>query len=169
MIIMVLYYIIAAFFGGLMLGVFTHEIRERVQEYGEAEGLQLSLFVFLGFAMLMVPKAYLFWDASAWIYAILSLTMIRMLPVAISLTGLKLGLAQVSFIGWFGPRASWNRWLRLEAGGSPLVARLDRLPASAEIVLGGDSWIATTEPGSTTRLDLAGALLRRLVVVRLAP
>ncbi len=95
---------IAAFFGGLMLGVSTHEIRERVQEYGEAEGLQLSLFVFLGFAMLMVPKAYLFWDAAAWIYAILSLTVIRMLPVAISLTGLKLGLTQVCFIGWFGPR-----------------------------------------------------------------
>lgn len=95
---------IAAFFGGLMLGVTTRDIRERVQEYGEAEGLQLSLFVFLGFSMLMVPKAYLHWDISAWIYAMLSLTIIRMLPVAISLAGLKLGLPQISFIGWFGPR-----------------------------------------------------------------
>ena len=95
---------IAAFFGGLMLGISSHDIRERVQEYGEAEGLQLSLFVFLGFAMLMVPKAYLYWDLSAWIYALLSLTIIRMLPVAISLIGLRLGVHKICFIGWFGPR-----------------------------------------------------------------
>lgn len=95
---------IAAFFGGLLLGTTTHEIRERIQEYGEAEGLQLSLFVFLGFALLMVPKALPYWDASVWIYAICSLTVIRMLPVALSLTGLRLGRSQVGFIGWFGPR-----------------------------------------------------------------
>ena len=36
-------------------------------------------------------------------YAVLSLTVIRMLPVAVALTGARLGLA-VLFIGWFGPR-----------------------------------------------------------------
>ena len=38
------------------------------------------------------------------LYAILSLTVIRMLPVAISLIGTKLGGITVLFIGWFGPR-----------------------------------------------------------------
>ena len=45
---------IAAFFGGLMLGVRTRSVRERIQEFGEAEGQQLCLFVFLIFGMVMV-------------------------------------------------------------------------------------------------------------------
>lgn len=95
---------IAAFAGGLMLGVKTPEIRTKMQEYGEAEGQQLALMVFLGFALLMVPQALPHWDILAVIYAVLSLTLIRILPVIISLTGLKLGIPTMSFIGWFGPR-----------------------------------------------------------------
>ena len=38
------------------------------------------------------------------LYAILSLTVIRMVPVAIALIGSRLGLPTVAFIGWFGPR-----------------------------------------------------------------
>ena len=37
------------------------------------------------------------------LYAVLSLTVIRMLPVAVALAGARLGRA-VLFIGWFGPR-----------------------------------------------------------------
>jgi NhaP-type Na+/H+ or K+/H+ antiporter len=95
---------IAAFFGGLMLGVRTHEIRERIQEFGEAEGQQLGLFVFLIFGLAAVPRAVGHWDGKAWVYAILSLTVIRMLPVAVSLMGTKLTKFSVAFIGWFGPR-----------------------------------------------------------------
>ena len=97
---------IAAFAGGLLLGASTRsdEIRERIQEFGEAFGQQLILFVFLIFAMAMVPLAMPYWDASAWIYALLSLTLIRMLPVAISLAGSRLDWPTVFFLGWFGPR-----------------------------------------------------------------
>jgi len=97
---------IAAFAGGLMLGLSTKtdEIRERIQEFGEAEGQQLILFVFLIFSMIMVPKAVTYWDLKAWIYALLSLTLIRMLPVAISLIGKKLDVSTLLFVGWFGPR-----------------------------------------------------------------
>ena len=45
-----------------------------------------------------------YWDGRAWLYAILSLTVIRMLPVAISLFGTKLTWPSIAFIGWFGPR-----------------------------------------------------------------
>ena len=41
---------------------------------------------------------------NTWIYAILSLTVIRMLPVAVSLIGTGLPWRSVGFIGWFGPR-----------------------------------------------------------------
>jgi NhaP-type Na+/H+ or K+/H+ antiporter len=54
--------------------------------------------------MILVPLSYPFWDLTALIYAVLSLTIIRMLPVAISLLGAKLPWQSVGFIGWFGPR-----------------------------------------------------------------
>lgn len=97
---------IAAFAGGLLLGAGTrsHEIRERIQEFGEAEGQLLILFVFLIFAMVMIPVAVQYWDARAWLYAFLSLTLIRMLPVAISMLGRKMDMSTLLFIGWFGPR-----------------------------------------------------------------
>jgi NhaP-type Na+/H+ or K+/H+ antiporter len=95
---------IAAFFGGLMLGAQTPAVRERIQEFGEAEGQLLSLIVFLIFGLAMVPAICKFWDASAVVYALLSLTVIRMLPVALCLLGTKMKLPTVGFIGWFGPR-----------------------------------------------------------------
>jgi NhaP-type Na+/H+ or K+/H+ antiporter len=95
---------IAAFFGGLMLGTHTPIVRERIQEFGEAEGQQLALFIFLIFGLAVVPAVMRYWDAQAWLYAILSLTVIRMLPVAICLMGTRLGWLSIGLIGWFGPR-----------------------------------------------------------------
>ena len=97
---------IAAFAGGLLFGysVKSDEIRERIQEFGEAEGQQLILFVFLIFSMVMLPQAVEHWDIKAFIYSLLSLTFIRMVPVAISLIGTKLDIKSILFIGWFGPR-----------------------------------------------------------------
>jgi NhaP-type Na+/H+ or K+/H+ antiporter len=42
------------------------------------------------------------WQAVA--YAVLSLTVIRMVPVAVALAGARLGRPAVLFVGWFGPR-----------------------------------------------------------------
>lgn len=95
---------IAAFFGGLMLGTRTPEIRERIQDFGEAEGQYLMLFVFLIFGMVMVPAVAYYWDGNALLYAVLSLTVIRMAPVAVSLMGSGVRWGSVAFIGWFGPR-----------------------------------------------------------------
>jgi NhaP-type Na+/H+ or K+/H+ antiporter len=95
---------IAAFFGGLMLGTHTPIVRERIQEFGEAEGQQLALFVFLIFGLVAVPAVASYWDAQAWLYAILSLTVIRMVPVAVCLMGTQLGWRSIGLIGWFGPR-----------------------------------------------------------------
>ena len=38
------------------------------------------------------------------LYAVLSLTVVRMLPVAVALIGTRLSRATVLFMGWFGPR-----------------------------------------------------------------
>jgi len=95
---------IAAYFAGLLLGTTNHEIRERIQEFGEAESQALQLFVFLLFGLILVPFAYPLWTWQMWLYAILSLTVIRILPVVISLSGFGLSKGDKFFIGWFGPR-----------------------------------------------------------------
>ncbi|MFQ5938158.1 MAG: cation:proton antiporter [Acidiferrobacterales bacterium] len=95
---------IAAFCGGLLLGTRTQVVRQRIHEFGEAEGQQLSLFVFLLFGLVLVPEAASHWDGKSWLYAVLSLTVIRMIPVAISLIGARVDWRTVGFIGWFGPR-----------------------------------------------------------------
>jgi len=95
---------IAAFFAGMLLGTRTKEIRERIHEFGEAESQALILFIFLLLGMIMVPFSIPYWDIQAVIYALLSLTVIRMVPVAICLLGSGLGWGTISFIGWFGPR-----------------------------------------------------------------
>ena len=38
------------------------------------------------------------------LYAVFSLTVVRMLPVALALLGTHLSMASVIFMGWFGPR-----------------------------------------------------------------
>ena len=95
---------IAAFVAGLVLGVQTAEVKHRIQEFGEAEGQQLALFIFLILGLVGVPMAYPHWDANAWLYALLSLTLVRMLPVAISLIGAPMDWETRWLIGWFGPR-----------------------------------------------------------------
>jgi NhaP-type Na+/H+ or K+/H+ antiporter len=95
---------IAAYCAGLFLGTQTHAVRERIQEFGEAEGQQMSLFVFLLFGIAMVPAMVNYWDIEALCYSILSLTAIRMIPVVLCLRGAGLDRAGMWFIAWFGPR-----------------------------------------------------------------
>ena len=95
---------IAAFFAGLFLGTRREEVRERIQEFGEAEGQLLSLIIFMLFGLVMLPLAVQHWTPWMLVYAVLSLTFIRMLPVLLSLIGSGLSLKDKLFIGWFGPR-----------------------------------------------------------------
>ncbi len=95
---------IAAYCAGLFLGTQTHAVRERIQEFGEAEGQQMSLFVFLILGLAMVPAMVNYWDIQALFYAILSLSVIRMIPVVLCLRGTGLDGPGMWFIAWFGPR-----------------------------------------------------------------
>lgn len=97
---------IAAFVAGIGLtaALTSDSVRHQVQEFGETEGMQLILVVFLIFGLAMVPAAVPYWGIREISYAIASLTVLRMVPVAISLVGSKLDWQTISFIGWFGPR-----------------------------------------------------------------
>ena len=79
-------------------------IRHRMQEFGETEGTQLILIVFLIFGLAMVPAVVPYWGPTELVYALASLTVLRMIPVALCLIGAKLDWRSIAFIGWFGPR-----------------------------------------------------------------
>jgi NhaP-type Na+/H+ or K+/H+ antiporter len=94
---------IAAFVGGLVVGPTVERVGERVILFTEAEGQLLNLSVFFIFGVLVLGAIQpLSWKVA--LYALLSLTVIRMLPVALSLLGTHLRGVSVLFAGWFGPR-----------------------------------------------------------------
>ena len=94
---------IAAFVGGLAVGPTVERVGEKLIRSTEAEGQLLNLSVFFIFGVLVVGLLEsLSWQVA--LYALLSLTVIRMLPVALSLMGTHLRGISVLFASWFGPR-----------------------------------------------------------------
>jgi NhaP-type Na+/H+ or K+/H+ antiporter len=95
---------IAAFTGGLAFRAAGGQRGERLVPFVEETSALVSLLVWLAFGAVMVVPAFesLTWPDVA--YAVLSLTLIRMVPVAVALAGARLGRTTVAFIGWFGPR-----------------------------------------------------------------
>jgi NhaP-type Na+/H+ or K+/H+ antiporter len=73
-------------------------------EFAERLGLLLALLSFLVFgAVILGPVLqHLTWRLP--VYAVLSLTAVRMVPVAVALIGTGLRPATVGYLGWFGPR-----------------------------------------------------------------
>ena len=95
---------IAAFVGGMSISGIAKSIGEPLRDFGEAEGQMFGLATFLLFGMIVLIPAIENADASSYIYAGLSLTLVRMIPTALSLIGLKLKPSTVLFLSWFGPR-----------------------------------------------------------------
>src|SRR5829696_8682028 len=94
---------IAAFVGGLAVGPTVERVGEQLIRFTEAEGQLLNLSVFFIFGVLVIGLIQpLSWEVA--VYALLSLTVIRMLPVALSLYRTHLRGISVLFAGWFGPR-----------------------------------------------------------------
>lgn len=95
---------IAAFIAGLTLGNRCHGLWHSLEEFAEAEGQFFTLMVFLVFGATTVPEYLPHAGWAAVVYGVLSLTIIRMLPVSLSLLGTGLRPASHLFLGWFGPR-----------------------------------------------------------------
>jgi NhaP-type Na+/H+ or K+/H+ antiporter len=95
---------IAAFTGGLTYGATSGKRGERLVPYVEETGALVSLLVWLAFGAIAVVPALQSLTWQTVLYAVLSLTLIRMAPVALSLIGAGLGRPAVAFVGWFGPR-----------------------------------------------------------------
>jgi NhaP-type Na+/H+ or K+/H+ antiporter len=95
---------IAAFVAGGLFGLIARDDAARAMGFTEETGALLNSVTFLVFgAVLLGPEL----DHVSWqlvLYAVLSLTIVRMLPVVISLWGTHARRPTVAFIGWFGPR-----------------------------------------------------------------
>lgn len=94
---------IAAFVAGLAVQVGFKEAGRHSVEFTETWGQILNLSVFFLFGLL-VARSFPQFNAALVVYAILSLTLVRMLPVAVALMGTGLSRATILFMGWFGPR-----------------------------------------------------------------
>ncbi|MEV6424244.1 cation:proton antiporter [Streptomyces sp. NPDC051662] len=94
---------VAAFVAGLAFGS-THGARRPVLLFVEQTASLFSVLVWLLFGAVLVPAAFdhLTWQAA--LYAVLSLTVVRMMAVALALAGSGLDGKTVLFVGWFGPR-----------------------------------------------------------------
>jgi len=96
---------IAAFIAGIVFGAVTKSHFAKTTEMTEESGSFLSLIVWTIFGAVLVPIA---WEHTAGlrpiVYAILSLTVIRMIPVALALVRTRLRRDTVALMGWFGPR-----------------------------------------------------------------
>jgi len=95
---------ISAFFAGLILGNYFRSLCTCLYEFAEAEGQLLTLLTFMIFGAVLLPTTLEHLNIHTITYAILSLTLIRMVPVALSLIGVHLRWVTIGFLGWFGPR-----------------------------------------------------------------
>jgi NhaP-type Na+/H+ or K+/H+ antiporter len=118
---------IAAFVGGLAVRPTVERVGEQLIRFTEAEGQLLNLSVFFIFGVLVIGLIQpLSWEVA--VYALLSLTVIRMLPVALSLMGTHLRGVSVLFMGWFGPRGLASIVLGLVVvAEAPLIAGRDEM------------------------------------------
>lgn len=161
---------IAAFVGGLVFGAF----RQREREHGvtgliEEGGSILSALTFVVFGAVLLEPALedLTWSAA--LYAVLSLTLVRMLPVAISMVGSGARRPTVAFLGWFGPRGLASivfAILVLEEGGLPhdgLMLTTAYLTVGLSVLAHGLSaapladryarWFAANPPGERSAVE----------------
>jgi len=95
---------VAAFVAGLGFGAVARSHCDGAYDFAEDEGHLLAMvtFLFFGAAMAGPRLDMLDWRVGA--YVVASLTVVRLVAVAVALIGSRLRLPSIVFIGWFGPR-----------------------------------------------------------------
>ncbi|CAN5632786.1 cation:proton antiporter [soil metagenome] len=95
---------IAAFVGGLAFGSLASHRLDELYEFAEQEGALLTVVIFVILGASLVPDLITGLDLRTAAYVVLSLTVVRMVPIALSLLGTGLRASSVAFLAWFGPR-----------------------------------------------------------------
>jgi NhaP-type Na+/H+ or K+/H+ antiporter len=121
---------IAAFVAGGTLRFSYEHAHRHMARFNEAWGDLLVYLIFFAFGLATAPELENI-TGPIWLYGLLSLTVVRMLPVAISLLGTKLQTSSVLFMGWFGPRGLASVVL-----GMVYLEEVTSIGANSNIVLG---------------------------------
>lgn len=95
---------ISAFTAGLMFGNVTKSPVIYIHEFMESEGQILTLLTFLIFGAVLAPIGLEHVSVKTFVLALSFLTIVRMFPIWLSLTGSGLTTYEKLFLGWFGPR-----------------------------------------------------------------
>ena len=95
---------IACFCGGLLFGALAKDHKARLLLAAEGTGDTLALITWVVFGAVVVGHSLGSFTWEVMLYAVLSLTLARMLPVFLVLAGMKLRSDEKLFMGWFGPR-----------------------------------------------------------------
>jgi NhaP-type Na+/H+ or K+/H+ antiporter len=95
---------IAAFTGGLLFGFKAKDATHRLVLAAEGTGETLALMTWFVFGTAVIGQSVEYFTWEMLVYALLSLTVIRVLPIYLSLSGTGESAASKLFLGWFGPR-----------------------------------------------------------------
>lgn len=95
---------IAAFVGGIVFGYKAKEETHKLVHAAEGIGETLALVTWMLFGAMVVGQTFELFTWQVVVYALLSLTVIRMLPIYLSLSGTSENARSRLFLGWFGPR-----------------------------------------------------------------
>jgi NhaP-type Na+/H+ or K+/H+ antiporter len=120
---------IAAYVAGFAVQFSFADAGRQSIEFTETWGQLFDFFVFFLFG-LFVARSWTQFEYTHLLYAGLSLTLVRMVPVAIALAGTGLSRATILFMGWFGPRGLASIVL-----GLVYLERQANLPAESTIRL----------------------------------
>jgi len=155
---------IAAFTGGALFGFLTKRETHALVNPAEGIGETLALLTWLLFGIVVVDQVYdrITWQVLA--FAVLSLTIVRMLPIFVSLAGSGEKTHSKLFLGWFGPRGLASivfAVIVLDEGlpGSKLIALVVACTVILSLVVHGMTanplagWIAGKEAGSSGGRD----------------
>ena len=147
---------VAAFAAGMCFGNLARSHSDGIYEFAEEEGQLLSLLTFLVFGGIAVGQTVGDIDWRIVVYMVLSLTVVRMVPVALSVGGLGFQRATKLYVGWFGPRGLASIIFGLlvleEAGAAPFAQEVTLVATwtvAASVLLHGltaaplTAWYAT--------------------------
>jgi NhaP-type Na+/H+ or K+/H+ antiporter len=95
---------IACFVGGLTFGGMTKQHKAQFLDSAEGTGDALAMLTWFAYGTVAIGLLFNQFSWQVVLYAVLSLTVVRMLPVFLCLIGKHLQWDTLLFIGWFGPR-----------------------------------------------------------------
>ncbi|NEA61814.1 hypothetical protein G3I56_04275 [Streptomyces sp. SID12488] len=135
---------------GQVREAFDQEDPDRPAEFAENLGGLLAAISLLVFGAVLLGPALEHLNWRILLYAVLSLTLVRMLPVALSLAGSGLRLPTVAYVGWFGLRGLASVVLALlvveeHVPGVEQLGRVVAITVGLSVLLHGVSAVALAE------------------------